>query len=1112
MRGIWLRLQTLITFGVINLLAFAPEALANPHPPGPVRGKTQVPAESRDKKSKKPTKKEKEAKSDEAADKEESWDVDHPIGPTYEVPIKVDEGTWMNLDVSPDGSEIVFDLLGDIYLLPLSGGTAKALTSGMAWDMQPRFSPDGHSIAFTSDRGGGDNIWIMGHDGSDPQQVTDESFRLLNNPAWSPDGQWIAARKHFTSQRSLGAGEIWLYHRSGGKGLQLNERPNDQKDLGEPAFSPDGRFIYFSQDTTPGARFDYNKDSNDQIYTIQRLDRETGEIEPLITGPGGAVRPTPSPDGRYMAFVRRVRFQTALFLHDLETGRETMLFDRLERDLQETWAVHGVYPNMAWTPDSRDIVFWAGGKLFRITVGEKQLTDIPFRIDDQRTIMEAVRHPVAVAPDRVETKMLRWVQVSPVGDQVVFQSLGHLWIRDLPDGEPRRLTSQNRHFELYPSFSRDGATIAYTTWHDEELGSVRLIGSDGTGERVLTSKPGHYVEPVLSPDGSMVIYRKTEGGFLRSPLYSKDPGLYAVPTTGGDSLRISREGFEPHFGKTSDRVYYLAFVGEGERALKSLVIEPTGEGDREPATHFQSEAATEMRISPDGRWLALAERFNAYIAPFVAASKPIQIGPDTSSIPLTKVTKNAGEYLHWSGDSKTLHWSLGPELFHRDLQEAFTFIDGAPKELPEPPEAGLSIGFDVPADVPTGQVALVGARLVTMKGDEVIENGTIVVQGNRIAAIGASDAITVPEGAYTVDVSGHTIIPGLVDVHWHGSQGTEEITPQQNWFNFSSLAFGVTTIHDPSTDTSEFFAAAEMARAGLITAPRLFSTGTILYGAETDFQAQIDNLDDARFHLRRMKAAGAISVKSYNQPRRDQRQQVLAAARELDMMVVPEGGSLFMHNMTMVVDGHTGIEHAIPLAKLYDDVVQLWSKSGTGYTPTLVVGYGGIWGENYWYQHTNVWENERLATYTPRFEIDPRSRRRTMAPEEEYNHFDIARGCKQLADAGVLVQLGAHGQREGLGAHWELWMFEQGGMTPLEALRTATLNGAIYLGLDGDIGSLEPGKLADLVVLEENPLENIRSSESVKYTMLNGRLYDARTMFQIGNHPQERKPFFFAEN
>ena len=396
-----------------------------------------------------------------------------------------------------------------------------------------------------------------------------------------------------------------------------------------------------------------------------------------------------------------------------------------------------------------------------------------------------------------------------------------------------------------------------------------------------------------------------------------------------------------------------------------------------------------------------------------------------------------------------------------------------------------------------------------MRGGEVIENGTIVVRENRIEAVGESSRIQIPPDAKRIDVSGNTIMPGLIDVHAHGAQGWREILPQRNWVDYANLAFGVTTIHDPSNDTSTVFAASEAARAGLLTAPRIFSTGMILYGAAGDIRVEIDSLDDARSHLRRMKAAGAFSVKSYNQPRRDQRQRVIAAARELKMMVVPEGGSLFQHNMTMIVDGHTGIEHSIPVPNIYKDVLTLWSGTETWYTPTLVVGYGGLWGENYWYQLDDVWANERLMTFTPRFVVDPRSRRRVKIPDEEFNHFNNARICKKLLDAGGHVQIGAHGQRHGLAAHWELWMLAQGGLTPMEAIRAATHDGAAYLGLDRDLGSLIPGKLADLIVLERNPLENIRNSESVRFTMINGRLYDARTMDEIGNHPRPRGKFFW---
>jgi imidazolonepropionase-like amidohydrolase len=137
-----------------------------------------------------------------------------------------------------------------------------------------------------------------------------------------------------------------------------------------------------------------------------------------------------------------------------------------------------------------------------------------------------------------------------------------------------------------------------------------------------------------------------------------------------------------------------------------------------------------------------------------------------------------------------------------------------------------------------------------------------------------------------------------------------------------------------------------------------------------------------------------------------------------------------------------------------------------------------------------------------------------MAPEKEYEngHILVAKDCKALTDAGVKVNLGAHGQLQGLGAHWELWMLAQGGMSNMEALRSSTINGASYLGMEEQIGSLKAGKLADLVVLDKNPLENIQHSNSVLYTMINGRLYDASTLNEIGNYDKKRTKFYWEQN
>ncbi|MFN8588700.1 MAG: amidohydrolase family protein [Candidatus Eisenbacteria bacterium] len=1034
------------------------------------------------------------------------WDVANPPGEHHDVTLDTHTGTWMSVDVSPDGRTLVFDLMGDLYTLPIEGGEARALTSGLPWDEQPRFSPDGKRIAFTSDRAGGDNIWIVNADGSAPKQVTRETYRLLNSPTWTPDGQYIAARKHFTSTRSAGAGEIWLYHWTGGDGTQMTKRRTEQKDEGEPAFSRDGKYLYWSMDATPGGSFEYNKDANTQIYCIQRLDRESGEIRTFEGGAGGAIRPTPSPDGKSVAFIRRIRFKSVLCVKDLASGAVTPLYDGLDRDMQEIWAVHGVYPGIAWMPDSKELVFWSKGGLHRLSVVTKTLRDIPFHVKDARRVTEAVRFATPVAPDSMRTHMLRWVSVSPQGDRVVYSALGHLYVRALPNGTPVRLTKADDVIESHPSWSRDGRWIVYATWNDDALGAIRVVSSRGGEGRVLTSRPGHYVEPVLSPDGATVVFRAIGGGYLFSNLWAYQSGLYAVSMAGGEAKRVSPHGQQPQFAARADRVYFTDIDGgdEDDRSLVSVALDGTDE-----RTHLKGVYFTEIQLSPDEKWVAFREKYKVFVAPFTFAGRPVDVGPKASNFPVKLVSRDAGDWLGWSGDSRTLHWALGEALYTRDLSRTFTFASGAPDSLVDAPLTPVRVGFAFALDKPTGTIALTGARILTMKGDEVIEDGTLVVTGNKITAIGPRASVAIPAGAQVFDARGKTITPGFVDAHWHGGMGAEQLIPQRSWIDYASLCFGVTTIHDPSNDSQQIFTQGEMQRAGLIVAPRIFSTGTILYGAKGDFRADVDSLGDALMHLRRMQAYGAHSVKSYNQPRRDQRQQVLEAARQLGMNVVPEGGALYPHNMTMVIDGHTGIEHALPVARVYDDVVQVWGGTRVGYTPTFNVAYGGLDGEHYWYAKTPVWADERLQAFVPRRILDARARRPVTAPDGEWNHITVAEEAAKLHRAGVGVQVGAHGQREGLGTHWDIWSMVQGGMSPFEALHCATIGGAKYLGYDSEIGTLEPGKLADLVVMDRDPLADIRNTESISRVMVNGRLYDAARMDEIAPRNKPRGAFWW---
>ena len=1049
--------------------------------------------------------------------KPEKWDIEAPKGATLkQVPIQTDEGTWMDVDVSPDGKTLAFTLLGDIYTMPITGGTPTRIAEGMAWEVHPRLSPDGKRIAFTSDRGGGENIWVMNADGSDKRQITKEDFRLLNQPSWSPDGQYIAAKKHFTTQRSLGTGEIWLYHVSGGGGVQVVERANDQlqKELGEPIFAPDGKAIYFTRNTTPGNVFEYAQDSNAGIFAIERHDLTTGETRTAVGGYGGAVRPAPSPDGKQLAFVRRDKDRSQLWVKDLASGREQMIYGKLDLDVQETWAVTGVYPNIAWMPDSSALVFWAGGKLNRVGRDGSNPAVIPFQINDTRTIADAPHPVIPVAPDSFTTAMPRFATLSPDGARVVFESLGRLYTK--PAGSaatPVPLTGDKADvIEAFPAFSRDGKQMAYVRWSDDKLGEIVLADARGQNRRVISARPGHYANLAFSPDGKSIAFESRTGGYLTAPEYSENPGVYVMPVAGGEARLVTRDASNPQWGAANDRLFMTARDG-GKAALVSTDL--TGGARR---VHARGELANDFRVAPDGRNLAFRQNYEVFAMPLLPGGKPVDVSETGSALPVTRVSTGGADYIGWARGGETLFWSIGPELQSASTSE---FFANAPKAAddkaakPRPAIARTGLAMNVAAAKPSGTVAITGARILTMQaglGDDdagVIENGVIVIAGDRIRAIGPAASVAVPAGAKVIDAAGKTIMPGLVDAHAHGPQGVGDLIPQQNWSLVQNLAMGVTTLHDPSNRASQIFAAAERQRAGLLLAPRIFSTGEIIYGARAPgVYARIDSYDDALAHVRRIKAQGGISVKNYNQPRREQRQMVARAAAAEGMLVVAEGGSLFGMDMNIVADGNSTLEHNVPIDVFYGDVLQFFGASNTNYTPTLVVTYGGLAGDPYWRQATDVFANP-LMVHTPPRALLADTARRVKAPEWAFVDDNSAREARKLAKRGIKVSIGAHGQQAGVGAHWELWSFVRGGMSPVEALKAGTIASAQSLGMDKDIGSLEVGKLADLLILSDDPSKDIAKSDRIEQVMLGGRLYDAKTMNEVATGTAKRRAYWW---
>jgi Tol biopolymer transport system component/imidazolonepropionase-like amidohydrolase len=1047
---------------------------------------------------------------------EKPWKIDEPLGPTHKIAFSTSEATWLPLDVHPDGSKLVFSILGDLYVLPIAGGEAKRITSGPAYDVQPRFSPDGKWIAFASDRSGVENLWVCDLEGKQARAISTEKEVTVNGPAWSPDGDYVVGRKRLTDASSLGTVELWMWHVKGGSGVQLTKK-DAQPDAADPCFSKDGRFVYFS---ARDARYRYDRNVNEGIWQVKRFDRWNGQIVPVTGEFGGAAAPSVSPDGASMAYVRRIRAATVLDVMDVSSGKTRQVASGLQRDNQEGFAFHGVFPGYAWMPDGKSIVATADGKIWRYDVAGGTRREIPFTAGVEQTLVESLHAPRRVGVDAVRARIIRWPVESPDGKTLVFSALGHLYAMDLPSGTPRRLTSA-KDLEYAPSFSKDGRKLTYVTWNDRDGGHVWTMTMPGGTPTKVTSVAGQYVNPSFSPDGARIAYVAGSGASFRDNDLSDElwEEIRFVPSGGGASHYVigvknrgtNRRMTRPQFDTTGERLY---FIEDGDPAgpaspPKTLLVSVQLNGT-DKRTHLRWTRSEEASLSPDGRWVAFNEQYNAYVTALPAlGAQTVDIELDDAALPLAKFTDEGGEWVNWADAGRTITWIWGPTYHRLALEKAWpppkdetkkeeppkTARKGGEKKEEEesklPVSQAIVIALTVPRDKPSGTVVYRGARIVTMKGDEVIEKGAIVVTDDRIVRVGSADAVKTPAGAREVDVTGKTIIPGLFDEHAHLHYSTLDIFPERPWKYLANLAYGVTTTHDPSASNQEVFGQGEMVEAGLMTGPRIFSTGFILYGADIPGRAIIKSQKDARHHLRRLKALGAFSVKSYMQPRRDVRQWIIKAAREEGMLVVPEGGGDHEMDMTFLLDGHTTVEHALPITPLRKDTIEFFAKSTTAYTPTLLVAYGGISGDKWFHQHYDLWKDERLQKFVPQGLVDSLGRiRGVMATDPaDWHHVDVAASAKDLLRAGCLVNLGGHGQMQGLGPHWEMWAFVQGGMTPLEAIRVATRNPAITLGLDRDLGSLEDGKLADFVVLDKNPLEKIENSESVSLVVKNGKAY-----------------------
>jgi hypothetical protein len=592
-----------------------------------------------------------------------------------------------------------------------------------------------------------------------------------------------------------------------------------------------------------------------------------------------------------------------------------------------------------------------------------------------------------------------------------------------------------------------------------------------------------------------------------------------------------------HFVEGTDRIY----AQRGADTIVSFRWDDTDEKEHlkvrgpTPSGSTSGLTPTVLKLSPDGK-LAMAEiqrHVYTVTVPRVGTAPTVSIsGSGKAAVPARKLTDIGGEFPSWSADSRSVHFTLGNALFTYSLNDAVAFDDsvktakkledddGDDEEFEDDDEAEgdekedgddadededdsyrpseVRVLIQATRDIPSGNAVLRGARIITMNGNEIVENGDILIRNNRIEAIGASGSLTVPQGATVVDVSGKTIVPGYVDTHAH-LRARDGIHRTDVWPFLANLAYGVTATRDPQTGNTEVLSYADMVRAGQVLGPRVYSTGPGVF-----WQDGIDSEEKAMSVLKRYSDYfDTKTIKMYVSAARKGRQYIIKAAHELELMPTTEGSLNLKQNLTETLDGYPGLEHSLPIFPIYEDYLRLFVETGRTYTPTLLVSYGGPWAENYYYSRENPHDDAKLRRFMPHSEVDSRTRRRPQwFSDDEHVFTRHAEFVKSLVEAGGKAGVGSHGQLQGLGYHWELWSMASADMNPHDALRIATLFGAEAIGLDQDIGSLEAGKLADLVILNANPLDDIRNTSQIDQVMINGRLYDASTLSQT--YPEQR--------
>lgn len=1003
------------------------------------------------------------------------------------VTFDTDSFTSSNIDVSPDGKSLVFDLLGQVYRVPVSGGRAEQVTNDGGWNRRPRYSRDGLKIAFQSDRDGQFDLWESRLDGHGLVRYSNEGFGgMWQGPAWDSNDNIVG----FVD--SYGVKEAWYWSAPFQK--HLIYRQEDSLIQQKPEFDSIGKFIYFGGDGI------YRKSLVDGVVT--RIDH------PASSGFGFTYHRLKLSFNRNVIsyYVRSTLDHEGLkgyacTLNSIDLGNgHHVTYESSERPCNSFESIEAEIPDQAMMPDGSAIFTNAAGKILRFDSFTGLMNIVPINAPVSRVIASHV----SSAGQQVHTdgyvhaRVIRWPHAVDESKEIVFSAFSKIYVKNLKTEIIRRFSSGNES-ENSPAISPDGKWLAYATWSDLELGHIMVAPLSGGDSRRVTRRAGRYLNPSWSHDGNKIIFVSDDdrdalngiSGVNRSGSMS----LHLASVSGGrPPIRIARVAPLPwntrryhpvaSFLPGDKRVIFLT-----QRAgLAQLSLETVGVDGKDRHQHAWLQGLDEAAVSPDGRHIAIVRQGRLHIVG-LNLEDPANTLKDLTVADRDAVDGIDPVHVSWV-NSRRLVWAEGADVHNYIVGDTSSTIL-------------TTLDVIRPLFRPSGCLAFQNARLITFTDSQPIEDGTLVMCGNRITAVGASSSIVIPKGVKEIDARGTTIIPGLVDAHAHAHNNGFEIWPQQDPAYVGSLAHGVTTIFDPQTHSLDPFGRAELVEVGDVIGPRVYASGSSLmgndeYGDErsSNMKSPIRTIEQARELLQARVRYGAGPIKSYADNRRDRRQLLANAAREFGVMVTSHPAS-YDDALIGLLDGIM-VEHGLMVnddIELQDDVINFVSSSG------LAINFEHLGAFKYSIDSTNC----KLRRLNPMVSLLGLAERKLQASQIVLRiHQKEARLAAQLSSRGALITVSAHGNFvPGLATHHEMWaLVDSGGLQPIDALRIATINGARKIGKESLLGSLETGKLADFVVLNSNPLESIQNSTDIRYVVRGGTIFDGPTVTRLYSVPR----------